>query len=257
MYRSGENLYAKLSEFIGSSERLVIFVPYIQAISLEQLLKEASHKVSVVITTWKAKDLLTGVSDIEVFKTCAQMKIPLLLNDRLHAKIYVDYPKRSFLTTANISNRALGIEAQKYNYELGCEVKNSLEDIVYLDKILMSARQVTQAIYDAMKQHLKKMVIDSEPDELEFVFVEENDSFLLSALPMSRSLDHIYRAYCGDFSLSFEEKLSAFHDISKYSIPPSLDHDSFVKQLRENFFAHNFVKKLLEYNGMGRRFWGA
>ena len=252
MYRSGENLYAKLSEFIDSSERLVIFVPYIQARPLQQLLKGNSHKVATVITSWKAKDLLTGVSDIEVFKTCAQMKVPLLLNNRLHAKVYVDYPKCSFLTTANISNRALGLETQKYNYELGCEVKNSLEDIVYLDRILMSARQVTQAIYDAMKQHLKKTVIDSEPDELGFV--EENDPFLLSALPMSKSLDHIYRAYSGDLSLSFEEKQSAFHDLSKYAIPSGLDYDSFVKQLREKFFAHNFIKKLLEYNGEGRRF---
>ena len=68
MYRGGQDLYTKLLEFIDKSERLVIFTPYIQARVLEQLLRKDAHKVAVVVTTWKVKDLLTGVSDIAVFK---------------------------------------------------------------------------------------------------------------------------------------------------------------------------------------------
>ena len=179
------------------------------------------------------------------------MNVPLLLNNRLHAKVYMDYPKRSFLTTANISSWGLGLEKQKYNYELGYDLENSLEDIIYLDRILIEARQVTQTIHDSIKEYIKDIELDSVPDEFEF---EEEDPFLLSALPMSQSIEHIYRAYSGDTSLSFEDKQSAFHDLSKYSIPPGLNYDSFVKQLRENFFAHKFVKKLIDYNGDGRRF---
>ncbi len=252
MYRNGEDLYTKLLEFIYTSDRLVIFAPYIQSKILEDLTNESSHKIAAIVTTWKPKDLLLGSSDIEVFKTCSKRNIPLLLNNRLHAKIYLDYPKRSFLTSANISHRGLAFNIEKYNYELGVETTNSLEDIVYLDRILIDANEVTQEIYDTIKQYLKNLCIDNAPDE--FDFTKEEDHFLLSALPMSQSIEHIYKAYSGDVNLTFEEKQSAFHDLRKYSISPRLTYKEFMQQLRGNFFSHAFIKKLLKYNGAGRRF---
>ena len=252
MYRSGENLYQEIIHFQKQAKSLIIFTPYIQSYTLEKIIQDISRKINSIVTTWRPRDFLLGVNDLEVFSLCSNYQIPLLINNRLHAKVYLDYPKYSLISTANISNQAMGIKSKKYNYEVATKVENTLEDITYFDKILIESMEVNKEMYVNMKEYINSTDLEELSDE--YIFETVEDHFLISALPMSESVDKIYQVYSGDMELAFEEKQAALHDIYKYSIPLGLNYEDFLKQLKENFFSHKFIKSLLRYNGEGRRF---
>src|ERR1700741_3696633 len=122
-FKNGIDLQHKLVEYIDNSNAVLIFSPYVKLETLKALI-DKSDKVKAVFVRWETKDLILGSSDLEIYPYLKAKGIALYRNPRLHLKAYLDEYKKCFLTSANISSRALNLPlSSNYNYEIGTIVE--------------------------------------------------------------------------------------------------------------------------------------
>jgi hypothetical protein len=249
IYKNGSDLSQGLVEFIKDSTSLYIFVPYIKLESLKILI-EGQGNVRAIFVRWEAKDIITGSSDLEIYPYLKSKGISLYRNPRIHLKAYVDDFKRCFLTSANISSRALNIPVfNNYNYEVGAIVeKIRIEDRLYFNRIENESVLITDSIYKQMTDQLpqKKKEFPNENDfRLDFSSLDKD--FLISSLPMTSSIKEFLDGYYYLENLDNAILNCILHDLTLYQIPIGLSKVQLIVLLKERFFNHPFIKAFIEY----------
>ena len=92
-----------------------------------------------------------------------------------------------------------------------------------------------------------------EQIRLEEIISDPNkDDFLISALPMTHSIDDLvsgYKRISTGHAPSDDSEISAcvFHDLANYQIEMGLSEDEFMERLSERFFDHPFIKRIDEF----------
>ncbi len=248
LFKNGSDLQPKLSDYINKSQGLFIFSPYIKLETLKALIDE-QQTVKAVFVRWETKDLILGSSDLEIYPYLSSKGITLYRNSRLHLKAYLDQYQNCFLTSANISSRALNLPTySNYNYEIGTIVENlGMEDRLYFSIIESDSILITDNIYKQLSEQLpekKKEFPDEE--EFQFRFEAPDKDFLISALPMTFSVEALYRIYAEKEIKNESELNCALHDLALYKIPLGLPKAEFIKRLTEAFFSHMFVQGFLK-----------
>lgn len=248
LFKNGIDLQTKLSDYINNSESLFVFSPYIKLETLKSLIDDKS-KVKAVFVRWETKDLILGSSDLEIYPYLKDKGVALYRNPRLHLKAYLDEYKKCFLTSANISSRALNLpQNSSYNYEIGTIVENlDIDDRLYFSIIESDSTLITDSIYKQLKEQLIEKKKEF-PDEEEFSLKYEapDKDFLISALPMTYSVETLFRIYEDKEFVSETELNCALHDLAIYKIPLGLTPNEFRMRLTEAFFSHKFIKNFLE-----------
>ena len=248
LFKNGVDLKENLIDFIESSNNLFIFVPYIKLKVLKELLKNTKN-CKAIFVRWETEDLITGACDIEIYLYCKENGITLFRNRRLHLKAYLENYKRSFIGSPNISTRGLNIpENNNYNYELATIVEDlDIEDKLYFSIIEQESILITDSIYNQILEQLPKKKIEY-PNENDFELkIEAPDkNFLISALPLTYSVETLFRIYEDKFYINEVELNCATHDLAIYKIPFGLSLDDFKIKLEFEFFNHPFIKLFLE-----------
>lgn len=259
LLKNGIDLQRKLSEYISGSQSLFIFSPYIKLETLKTLI-DGNERVQAVFVRWETKDLILGASDLEIYPYLKAKGITLYRNSRLHLKAYLDEYKKCFLTSANISSRALNLPPySNYNYEIGTVVENlEIEDRLYFQIIESDSTLITDNIYKQLSEQLPEKKREF-PDEKEFHFKFEapDKDFLISALPMTYSVETLFRIYEDIEFVNDLELNCVLHDLAIYKIPLGLTSIEFREKLTEAFFSHRFVKGFLQnLENTGEIFFG-
>jgi len=247
LFKTGIDLHKKLSDYISDSRCLFIFSPYIKKETLIALI-EGSDKVKSVFVRWEAKDIIHGASDLDIYPYLKSKGITLFKNKRLHLKAYLDEYKSCFLTTANISARALNLPPFKdYNYEIGTLVTNlNIEDKLFFHQIERDSILITDSIFKQLCEQLDQ-IKKNIPQEIEFDFkIEESKTeFLISSLPMTYSAKRLFEIYF-DVADYDETELNCFlHDLAIYNIPLGLTPIELKHRLSSEFFSHKFIAAFL------------
>jgi hypothetical protein len=249
IYKNGSDLAQGLVEFIKESASLYIFVPYIKLETLKFLIDEQDN-VKAIFVRWETKDLIMGSSDLEIYPYLKSKGISLYRNPRIHLKAYLDGFKRCFITSANISSRALNMPAfENYNYEIGTIVeKIRIEDRLYFNIIENESLLITDSIYKQLKNQLieKKQEFPNE-DDFTIDFNTLDKDFLISSLPMTYSIPDLLYGYYNKENLGNEELNCVLHDLTLYKIPFALEEEKLIFVLKERFFNHPFIKEFLGY----------
>jgi hypothetical protein len=249
IYKNGSDLSQGLVEFIKDSTSLYIFVPYIKFESLKILI-EGQDNVKAIFVRWEAKDIITGSSDLEIYPYLKLKGISLYRNPRIHLKAYLDDFKRCFLTSANISSRALNIPVfSNFNYEIGAIVeKIRIEDRLYFNIIENESLLITDSIYKQLTDQLPKKK-EEFPNDADFTldFNKLDKDFLISSLPMSNSIHDFMHVYYNLENAENEELNCLLHDLALYKIPLALEKETVISILRERFFNQPFIKAFLVY----------
>ena len=210
---------------------------------------ESTNNVKAVFVRWEPKDIITGASDLEIYPYLKSKGISLFRNPRIHLKAYLDDFKRCFLTSANISSRALNLPPySNYNYEIGTIVENlGIEDRLYFNIIESDSILITDNIYSQLKEQLPEKKKEF-PDEEDFHFkIEAPDKdFLISSLPMTYSVETLYKTYEVKEYTNETELNCVLHDLALFKIPLGLSSTEFRQKVTESFFSHKFVKGFLE-----------
>jgi hypothetical protein len=249
LYKNGVDLYDKLTSFIKEVNNCNIYVPYIKLDSLKTLIDQ-NDEIKMVIVRWEPRDLITAASDLEIYPYLRDRGITLYRNPRIHLKAFVADYKKAFFGSANISQRALNFpERLNYNYELATINESlDLEDRLYFNMIEAESTLVTDAVYEQIKIQLPEK-IKAFPQESDFkIDISYPDkNFSIASLPMTYSVETLYRIYETRESLHEVELNCAMHDLAIYGIPLGLPFETFQKQLKANFFNHPFIRSFLGY----------
>ncbi len=251
LYYNNISLQSRLIQYIESSGELTIFCAYIKLAKLKELLKNTVN-CNRIIVRWTIEDLVRGASDLEVYSYCKEKGISLFRNTRLHQKVFLDISEnRCLLTTANISDRALSLKENDYNYEIGSVIENlSFKDRLYFEEIVNSSQLIDDSVYHSIKKHIEKIpnpvILPIEEIDLGIKEVNQDKAFLLSALPMSFNVAKLWD--CSQHPDEYQkiDYECAIHDLILYRIPFGITYNEFRERLKQNFFQQPFIKAFLQ-----------
>ena len=197
-------------------------------------------------------DIQLGSSDLSLYPYCKKYGIALYVNRDLHLKVYSAGIDSAILATGNISHRGF---MPSGNHEAGTLLEClSNEDRLFFERIRRESRLVNDAMYEKLKRWIEANPADSpnQVDLEDVVPAPKKDDFLISALPMTRSVDDLVSGYTrmsSDSTPSDDPEVAAciFHDLANYGIGPGLPEREFRQVLSEKFFAHPFIRKIDEF----------
>ena len=170
----------------------------------------------------------------------------------MHIKVYSTGLDSAVLATGNVSHRGL---MPGGNHEAGTLLERlTNRDRLFFERIRREARLVNDVMYEKLKRWIETNPIDS-PEQVDLedvVSAPKKDDFLISALPMTRSVDELVAGYA---KISSDEMLSdnsetagcIFHDLANYDIETGLSEAEFVQRLTSRFFAHPFIQRIDEF----------
>src|SRR5437773_7669337 len=79
-----------LCEAAKGRKLVLAIAPFVQRAAMDFLLSKLTWTPHpIVLTRWRAADVASGVSDIEVYPVLKQSKVQLMVNDALHMKMFV------------------------------------------------------------------------------------------------------------------------------------------------------------------------
>lgn len=234
-----------------TNETVFLFVPYIQANVLAKLLDNIRNS-TVIVTTWEPADILSGASDLAVYPYCRKHGITLYVSDMMHLKAYSTGLNSAIIATGNISRRGLMPDG---NYEVAVTVEHlANEDRLFFETIRANARLVDDAVYSELSAWVGVNTRDmiKIPTLKDVLSVPNRDDFLVSALPMTYSVDMLSDGYArirAGMDPSDDQNVSAciFHDLANYAVPMGLSDGEFRHVLSAKFFAHPFIRRMDEF----------
>lgn len=232
-------------------ETVFLFVPYIQAEVLARLLDDIRNR-TVIVTTWEPMDLLSGASDLAVYPYCRKRGISLYVNEMMHLKVYSAGLSSAIIATGNVSRRGLMPEG---NYEAAVAVERlTNEDRLFFETIRANARLMDDAAYSEIVAwlDLNAAFTVKMPVLKDVLSAPDRDNFLVSALPMTHSVDALAEGYArirAGRDPASDQDVSAciFHDLANYAIPPDLSDGEFRRVLSARFFEHPFIQRMDEF----------
>ena len=108
-----------------------------------------------LLVRWKPLDLISGASDIEVYEYCRLNGIKLYMKDYFHGKLYQIVPKGLLIGSFNLTNSGFGLHHNP-NDEAGVIIDISEKNSTYIDEIFSDATEVTDILYERIKEFLLK-----------------------------------------------------------------------------------------------------
>ncbi len=242
-------IYNVYREFIkrNSDQEITIFCPYIQLQPLKSILVDKPSKLSVV-TTWKTLDILNGVSEIEIYPFLKEIKSSLYINQKIHLKVITNY-EDAVIGSANITNAGLGLHNS--NYECVCNYeKVDRNQQVFLRSIIRESALINDDDFNKINKLIEHQRSERGPvpkyNDIDFTGAV-NKEFLISALPMSISIDTFFDYYSEKLEshgFADADYNCAMHDLANYKIPLNLNRQTFNKYLKKAFFGQPFIQDL-------------
>lgn len=247
-------LFGYIREYLlnsRKSETIFLFVPYVKTKVLEKLLDGIKNR-AVLVTTWKPRDIQFGSSEISLYPFCQERGIALYVSENMHLKVYSVGLSSAILATGNVSQMGL---LPGGNYEAGTMIEPlTNEDRLFFEKIRREARLVDDKMHKELKEWSEKNKADlPEEASLDDIISEpKRDYFLISALPMTKSVEDLVSGYqrisSGKSPSDDPETIACiFHDLVNYDIETGMSKEAFVTELGKRFFAHPFINQIDEF----------
>jgi hypothetical protein len=230
-----------INDFIKKSENVTLYSAYIKTNVIELI--NFDSKIKQIIVRWQLIDLVNDISDLTLYQYCKENKIILYRNSNIHLKVIKNEKNILLYGSANYTNKGLGLAFNSNNELNGIEVSASFNTLLYLNKIINESELVDYSLFNEIS---KKVALYKE----KIVKIEElstnkteKDYLLLSQLPMSTSVDLLFKIIKGQINNNELETSCAIHDINLYNIDLDADYDSYISNLKNAFNNHPFVKE--------------
>jgi hypothetical protein len=250
-------VHTVLEDRISAGDGLrFLAVSFVKLDALKQLLWASGERKDLsVIVRWRIEDILSGVSDLEVYQFLKEKGIPLYFNEKIHLKLYVFESNQAFNTSANLTLKGLGYSPSS-NIEVGNLVELMPADWAPLYTLIEESTRVDDAIFDTMTSTIAnaRVRIDKSVPVAWPSFPKKQ--FSITAFPASENPDHLLRYYLplSDETIASQEKQRAIHDLVLLHVVNGLSRDEALNQALSEFrnipFVLAFVRELQEQRSM-------
>lgn len=235
---------------IANEGRLrLIVAPFIKIDALRELVDECKDVSDLqVVVRWQPADLVTGVSDVEIYPFLREKGVALFRHPSIHLKLLVYNQSLAFHTSGNVTQKGLGL-TDKGNVEVGCPVTLDHGDWDELLNVLALSEEVDEQMYDQALQYSRenKREVGKLP-ELN-LHPAQSKRFSLDSLPASESPETLFRFYSGepDARQSLDDSPAFVHDLMLFAIPKGLEGPDFFALLEANFKASEFIQAMVSF----------
>ncbi len=138
--------YQEFENALSNADELCIVCPFVKADSIERLLAHRPGKIQV-ITRFNLDDFAEGVSDVAALRKLLDADARVRGIRNLHAKLYLFGHSRAIITSANLTQAALG-----RNHELGIVTDDSA--------IIEECRTYFDGLWERASDDLKHAQVD-------------------------------------------------------------------------------------------------
>lgn len=154
---SDEFLDGLTSSLAGISGSLVIASAFIKLEAFRSIAENLDSDLSlIVVSRWKAEDLVKGSSDLEVYEYCRENGWEFGINTRFHGKLFLIDDDELFLGSANLTKSGLNL-TDNANLEFGTKFKPGVEDLEKVSLFLSSqVSWIDDDLYELMAQHVQE-----------------------------------------------------------------------------------------------------
>ena len=244
MITDGERLRA----LVKSARRdVLICSPFIKARALESVLAAIGGTIGVrIITRWRAAEVASGISDLEVFDLASRRPhTELALMNDLHAKLYLA-DGDGLAGSANVTATALGW-TERCNVELLVPIKRSDPDVVRLLSRLHWAEAATETIrseIEAEVANLDKVVLDEGKDiSSGMESVSKHDW-----LPKCAAPERLFAIYRDPSTMNVVEgtREDGLADLRDLHLVGGLSRDEFASAVRETLLLMPAFKRMID-----------
>ena len=236
--------FSGMEQYICSAIRtcqdeLLVICPFVKVRPLSRLLSELPSGIQVrLVMSWTAQNFLSGACDPEVFAYCREVGIDLRANSHIHLKVWLIDRRRLLLTSANITDSALGFTDQP-NHEFIVDAPAECDELDALGEILQSSPTVDEEIYTATLSWLG--ATQQLPQEYPVLVPQPEETELsVGSLPLCASPKVLACEYLRAISRDLSE--GAIHDLKVLGVPSGLDEKGFMSYARSAFLRLPIVK---------------
>lgn len=175
----------------------------------ENLSKEIQEKI--VIVRFRKDDIVSHVTDLEMYDFCKSNGWSLYINLDLHAKMFVSDKKKSILGSANVTQKGLGL-IDRCNEELAVSYELEREDFQKVERLIADSVYMSNEIYLCMLNQLRKPEnkghdFENWDNHLLELCTSNLSTIFVSELPSCPYDDKININRCGFLNQSLEGSL--------------------------------------------------
>lgn len=225
----------RVKALVQSAEREVLLcAPFVKSYVLKILFEHVPASVPTkIVTRWRAEEIASGVSDLQVFDLVNQRsRTTLMLHDTLHAKLYLA-DDACLIGSANLTGAALGWSKHP-NLEILLKADRS---DLHVGKLLESLQEAVPATL-AIKEEIARKVdqLQSTPRLAEEAPSEDDLSrYSRSWMPRCAAPDRLYTIYskATTNSVAYGTLTDGLADLVDLAIPSNLSHKDFRKKVAD------------------------
>lgn len=202
----------------SNTEEINFCSAYIKISSVEHFFSTYQAKkfngTARLLARWKAVDLASGASDLEVYEFCKKYEIDFHIKENFHGKLYQAKPGGILIGSFNLTNSGFSLR-EKANEEAGANLPNNEENIAYIDNLFINSQKVDDVLF----LRLQKFILQNkDKDDFNLEWPEEIKQLIsISARIAKLSIDEFFFAKY-ELNVTLNSNADLSHDLSLLGI---------------------------------------
>jgi hypothetical protein len=246
-------LTLELQTAAAHARAVTLVSPFITSGGIQVVLGALPENCSLtVVTRWRASEVAAGVSDPGILASVVERRGRVLLNDGLHAKLYLFDEDVAFVGSANLTERGFAVYGTGNVEALVSLAPPPTSLFRFVRRLALESVEATDADAIMMLAAAKTL-----PPRHPFndVRVERVQGPAVGPFPQLRSPERLFDLYLTLTSaLTREERAQAIDDLNALAIPDGLGDSEFAQAVKANLRRHPLVVALDSFLETRRRF---
>lgn len=242
-------IHSAIEELIDNNGESVILIisPFIRLEALRIFINRP-NKCTAVIARWRPSDVLSGVSDIEIYPFLKENGIALYLHDNIHLKLYIFESNKAFNTSGNLTMKGFGY-CDNANIETGNMVSISDDDWYKIYELIENSYQVDDLVYEKYKKFVSENKEKYKFEPLDFDIKDfKIKQFTLHSFPATETPELFLKYYKNRSLISSNEGYRRYiHDIAIFHVPYDLSYENAIKHLKTELNKNPFMNHFMQY----------
>jgi hypothetical protein len=206
-----------------------------------------------LLARWKAIDLITGASDLEVYEYCRDREIDFYIKEDFHGKIYQANPGGILIGSFNLTNSGFGLK-ENSNDEAGVQLSITEENGSYIDNLFLNAVRMDDFLFEKIRKFINE---NKNKSHNQLDWPDDIRKLICIKKPASKHLVNEFLFTKFDKFADLKKDSELMHDLSLLGLGVSdlSDYSAISKSLRDAA-PYLWLKRVLKESN-GEIYFGA